>query len=141
MMELKIKGLQAQLRTFKEREEEREREQAEPWALRLKNAPAESPSAASVGGLFVAAGGGQVVEFLPSAASMQEECCKMCESCGTRDTLWLIAFSFDRREVVESLSRAQNSRGQHTAGSGQEADAPRSCGTAAGRAPSGSPRR
>ena len=103
-MELKIKGLQAQLRTFKEREEEREREQAEPWALRLKNAPAESPSAASVGGLFVAAGGGQVVEFLPSAASMQEECCKMCESCGTRDTLWLIAFSFDRREVVESLS-------------------------------------
>ena len=78
-----IKGLQAQLRTFKEREEEREREEAEPWALRLEGAPVESPSAATESGLFVAAGGGQVVEFLSSAASMQEECCRMCESCGS----------------------------------------------------------
>ena len=49
MLELKITGLQAQLRTLKEREEEREREEAEPWALKalLLRAPPLPPRAAS----------------------------------------------------------------------------------------------
>ena len=103
-----FKRSSGRFREFKDREEEREHEQAEPWALRHRSAATDSPSVATEGGYpSVPAGGGQVVEFLPSAASMQEECCKMCESCGTGVTLWLMAFSFDRREVVESLSRAQ----------------------------------
>ena len=47
IVEFKVKGLQAQVREFKDREEEREREQAEPWALRHRSAAAFSPSGVS----------------------------------------------------------------------------------------------
>ena len=47
------------------------------------------------------------MEFLPSAASMQERCVKLCLESNTGDVLWLIAFSFDRREVTQALSAAQ----------------------------------
>ena len=97
LLELKVKMLQASLREYQAKEAEREAQlNEEPWALKF-----------GLKGSRTDAGGGQKVEFLPSAASMQERCVKLCLESGSGDVLWLIAFSFDRREVTEALSAAQ----------------------------------
>ena len=37
---------------------------------------------------------------------MQEKACLLCEAAVPGDTLWVIAFTFDRREVAEALAAA-----------------------------------
>ena len=58
MLELKVKGLQAQLRAYKKRDEEQERLESEPWALQHRGNVSESGSPQGLEGCARRAGGG-----------------------------------------------------------------------------------
>ena len=43
---------------------------------------------------------------------MQEKACVLCDAAAPGDTLWVIAFTFDRREVAEALAAAHRKGAQ-----------------------------